>query len=371
MASPPRYCPQLDGLRAVALAAVAWSQWEPDSQFGIPFGAGVHLFFVLSGFLITTILLAIRDLPSRAAGLRAFYLRRALRIVPAFYLALALAWAADVALFRETAAWHASFLTNLLVFVTQTWPGSMGHFWPLAVEAQFYAAWPWLIVFAPRRWLVPGVVAAVVAAPVFRWLLIANGHRADLLAVLTPGSLDSLGMGALLALAAQAPPGSVLGTVRDVPPPSTVRQIGAVAVAGWVGAIVIEAAGYRLSPPGQALEQTLQAIVFAWIVMRAAAGYRGIVGRVLEAAPLVYIGRISYGLYLAHGFAGDILGGFGLDSRAMAEPWRFVALASVSVALAAMSWHLLEQPLSGLKSRIPYGRAAPRPASATGPAPAR
>ena len=96
MATDATYRPQLDGLRAVAVAAVAWSHWERSLQFGIPFGAGVHLFFVLSGFLITGILLAVRGQADRAGAIRAFYLRRALRIFPAFYATLALAWWAGV-----------------------------------------------------------------------------------------------------------------------------------------------------------------------------------------------------------------------------------------------------------------------------------
>ena len=98
----------------------------------------------------------------RAGALRAFYIRRALRIFPAFYLTLALAWWADLPLVRESLAWHAAYLSNVYTFVRGEWPGAISHFWSLAVEEQFYLVWPWLIVFAPRRWLVPGIVAAIV-----------------------------------------------------------------------------------------------------------------------------------------------------------------------------------------------------------------
>src|SRR5262245_15560412 len=105
------YRVQLDGLRAVA--AVAWSHWERPYQFGVPFGAGVHLFYVLSGFLITDILLRVRDEADRMGALRAFYVRRSLRIFPAFYLTLLLASFADIPPLRESIGWHVAYLSNV------------------------------------------------------------------------------------------------------------------------------------------------------------------------------------------------------------------------------------------------------------------
>jgi peptidoglycan/LPS O-acetylase OafA/YrhL len=304
------------------------------------------LFYVLSGFLITRILLGLRDDTDRIAALRIFYIRRALRIFPAFYLTLALAWLADVPLARETFAWHAAYLSNVLVFLTGTWPGSLSHLWSLAVEEQFYIAWPWLIVFAPRRWLVPGVTAAVVSAPLFRWWLANEGYRETLLAVLTPGSLDSLGVGALLALAA------VPAAVSS----SNARKAVVLAAAGWAMLVWSENLGATLPLALVAIKQTLQALVFGWLVFGAATGFDGRAGRILSARPLVYIGRISYGIYLAHGFAGEILAAFGISSRTIPEPWRLLILASLTVGVAALSWHVLERPMNQLKRHFPYAR---------------
>ena len=339
-----KYHPQLDGLRAVAVAAVAWSHWERPYQFGIPFGAGVHLFYVLSGFLITGILLEVRAHADRIGAVRAFYVRRALRIFPAFYLTLALVWWADVVPVRDTLAWHIAYLSNVQIFLTQTWPGSISHLWSLAVEEQFYLVWPWLIVFAPRRWLVPAVIAAVVSAPLFWWWLASDGYRETLLAVLMPGCLDSLGVGALLALGVvPARPSFSLATLA--------------ATGGLIALLVAEGSGWPLPLFLVAIRQTLQAVVFAWLVLRAAEGFGGVTGRVLSAAPVVYIGRISYGIYLAHGFAGDMLAGVGINSRALPEPWRFVILVGLTVGVAALSWHFLEGPINTLKTRFPYAPA--------------
>ncbi|HXG89949.1 MAG TPA: acyltransferase [Vicinamibacterales bacterium] len=341
-----RYRPQLDGLRAVAVAAVAWSHWERPYQYGVPFGAGVHLFYVLSGFLITSILLDLRPHADRLGAVRAFYIRRALRIFPAFYLTLALAWLGNVIPIRDTWGWHAAYLSNVQVFLTETWPGSLSHLWSLAVEEQFYLLWPWLIVFAPRRWVMPAIVAAIVSAPVFRAVLAMAGYRETLLAVLMPGCLDSLGLGALLA--ALKP--RATGVIGHTALPAAVV---------WIAMLVAEANGVIVPLGLMALKQTFQALVFAWLVLRATEGFGGMAGRILSARPLVYVGRISYGIYLVHGFAGDLLGGVGLFSRAIPEPWRLLVLTTLTVGIAALSWRLLEQPINRLKKWFPYDSIAP------------
>jgi peptidoglycan/LPS O-acetylase OafA/YrhL len=347
------YKPQLDGLRAVAVAAVVWSHWERPYQFGIPFGAGVHLFYVLSGFLITGILMRVREEADRVGALQSFYIRRALRIFPAFYLTLAVAWWADVPLVRDSMAWHVAYLSNVFTFAAGEWPGSISHFWSLAVEEQFYLVWPWLLVFAPRAWIVPGIAISIAIGPAFRWWLAEQGYRESMIAVLTPGCLDSLGIGALLAVlrpAAAAGP-----SFRPVILTTAVLPLAAIQAAQALGAAV---------PPWLvAIKGTLLGCVFGWLVIRAAAGFEGTVGRLLSSAPVVYIGRISYGVYLAHGFAGAIaaglFAGFGL-AWPIPEPWRFIVLCSVTVGAAAVSWHLMERPVNDLKRWFPYREVAAR-----------
>ena len=335
----------------MAVAAVAWSHWERSYQFGIPFGAGVHLFYVLSGFLITGILLEVRDQPNRPVALATFFMRRSLRIFPAFYLTLLLAWWADVPPLRETLPWHAAYLSNVQIVLTETWPGAISHFWSLAVEEQFYLLWPWLIVLVPRRWLLSAVVASVIAAPLFRWRLATLGYRENLLGALTPGSMDSLGMGALLAvMMARQPAESIPGSMRRV-----WARLTPISLVTLIELLIAERSG-PLPLPAMAVKQTLQAIVFAWLVFRAAQGFGGAMGRLLSAAPVVYLGRISYGLYLAHGFAGVMLALVGINSRELAEPWRFLALSGVTLGAAMLSWHLMEAPINSLKTHFPYAR---------------
>jgi peptidoglycan/LPS O-acetylase OafA/YrhL len=366
------YRPQLDGLRAFAVLAVAWSHWERSYQFGIPFGAGVHLFYVLSGFLITGILLDVRQHADRAAGLKAFYIRRALRIFPAFYLTLAIACLANIPPVRDTIWWHVFYASNVQVVASGEWPGAISHFWSLAVEEQFYLVWPWLIVFAPRRWLVPAIVGAIACGPVLRAYLATLGYRETLLGVLTPGSLDSLAVGALLAVIKPERPDVEPGCGM-VPRWRALDRAAGAAGAAWLTLLVVEAAGATLSLPLLAIKQTLQAVAFGWMVWNASVGFGGTGGRLLGSAPVVYIGRISYGVYLAHGFAGAMLAAIGLSSQTLSEPLRFVALSGVTVGVAALSWRFFESPINQLKERFPMrpGPATVDPIGALEPIPAR
>lgn len=344
------YRPQLDGLRAIAVAAVVWSHWERPYQFGLPFGIGVHLFYVLSGFLITGILLRLRDLEDKSTALRAFYARRALRIFPAFYATLLLAWFIGSSTADEILRWHATYLTNVLVVVKNQWPGALSHFWSLAVEEQFYLLWPWLIVFAPRRRLVPAMIAAIVFAPVWRFALALAGYRETLQGVMMFGSLDSLGVGALVA------------TVHINP--SLLLWCALPARLALWGAELLDV------PLPQVLivsKQLLQAMIFGWLVLRASAGFPGTAGRFLAARPVVYLGKISYGVYLIHGLAGDLMvalfSTIGL-TWPVPEPWRFMVLSIVTIGLSALSWRAMERPINDLKDRFPYARSANFPAAA-------
>jgi peptidoglycan/LPS O-acetylase OafA/YrhL len=350
-----RYSPQLDGLRAWAVAAVAWSHWLPGWQFGLPLGAGVHLFFVLSGFLITRILLGLRAAPDRPPAIGRFYARRVLRLFPAFFLVLGVAVWADVPLARATWPWHAAYLSNLFIAAAGQWQGHLSHFWSLAVEEQFYLVWPWLIVMAPARWLGPIVGATVLAGPIARGVAAWRGLPEPFWALVPAGSADSLGVGAWLALESWRQP--AVGTPRLAR-----GRVAAVALAAWLGLALGDLVA-PLPAPLAVWRQLLQGIVFGWIVWRAVDGFAGVVGAALEAGPVVGLGRISYGVYLVHAFAPIVLHGvartIGADALVPTGPVaRAAVYAAVTVALAAAMWRLVETPVLSLKRRVPYVNAA-------------
>ncbi len=202
-----KYMKQLDGLRAMAVLAVLWTHYLPEEfwLFGIYWGGyGVRLFFVLSGFLITGILLKSRQYIIQGKqcslfAIRQFYIRRFLRIFPLYYAILALAVLIAMPQVKEAIVWHISYLSNVYFALQGRFYGSAGHLWSLAVEEQFYLLWPWVILFLPRRWLLPTIIIFIGIAPLFRFTSTVVGVNLVAIWVLTPGACDALCLGALLA----------------------------------------------------------------------------------------------------------------------------------------------------------------------------
>src|SRR5436309_834307 len=161
-----RRMPQLDGVRALAVLAVLVhhylsAAWPVLDRAGTSLGfLGVKLFFVLSGFLITGILLEGRladDTPegrSRLRFLRQFYIRRFLRIFPLYYVVVALALICNIAPARQIAIWLLTYTVNIYFSIVGEFPRHFSHLWSLAIEEQFYLVWPWCILYARQRHLV-------------------------------------------------------------------------------------------------------------------------------------------------------------------------------------------------------------------------
>ena len=363
--TPLRHMVQLDALRAFAVGLVLFYHfWRPARQsvhFG---GIGVRVFFVLSGFLITGILLQSRkrlDSGETAAGIaiRRFYIRRFLRIFPLYYLALAIAWYGNVYGARPGMLWHVSYLSNVYFFLENAsqpghWGGHVAHLWSLAVEEQFYLVWPWVILFAPRRWL-PRIVLGVVAlGPLFR-LVVFSMTGNDLTSILPLGNIDSLGLGAYLAMTV-APEFASLPQVRPIGP-----------AALWAGVLLFAAHQAVGDTDGSSLFRIVAfdlavALAAVWVVARAAQGLGGVAGTILEFAPLRYIGTISYGIYVYHLMLPDLLPQV---ARRLGHPhllarlgdqtvWYLLFYSAASVGVAAVSWHCFEGPINRLKGRFEY-----------------
>ena len=157
------YMPQLDSLRTIAVFGVMLHHFWPEAEIraGLTFGfLGVQLFFVLSGFLITGILLRGREVAHRTQqsarkSFGLFYARRFLRIFPLFYATLAVAWWVGLPEVRDSVFWHLAYASNIYFVHIGDWHGSISHLWSLAVEEQFYLVWPFIILLTPRRFLLP------------------------------------------------------------------------------------------------------------------------------------------------------------------------------------------------------------------------
>jgi peptidoglycan/LPS O-acetylase OafA/YrhL len=290
------YFPQLDGLRTFAVLLVFLHHWSlPESGLGI---IGVQLFFVISGFLITGILLGLRELiekgqSSLSHSLRQFYIRRALRIFPLYYACLILFVILDRFEIRETAPWYFLYAANIRFFLLGTFEGPLSHFWTLAVEEQFYLIWPLLVLLIPRGGIKPLLWVLILCAPITRISIsLAVGDHFASTHTLLPANFDTLGLGALGAC------WRAEGFDRIV-----VQRITRL----LLPLCLIEMVAARVVPEGRvfftAVDSSAVAVVSLWLVLKAGAGFRGAFGTVLSNGLVRFLGRLSYGLYVWHMFA--------------------------------------------------------------------
>jgi peptidoglycan/LPS O-acetylase OafA/YrhL len=358
------YRPQLDGLRAFAVLCTVIHHWVPSVfwwRTWFPFGvAGVRLFFVLSGFLITAILLDQRRAieagnQSPGLSLRHFFVRRVLRLVPAFYLVLFVGSALDLGALRETLYWHLPYLSNVGMILDGRWLPGITHLWSLAVEEQFYIVWAFVILFIPRKGLVPAIGTAIVAAPVFRGVGVAAGW-ADMTIAFNPiACLDTLGMGALLAVLFRGEGGERGERIREP----------LLRACLWIGLPLLVASILGEREFGEVFRRNVNlpmqefalALVFTWVVARAAVGFRGPIGWVLENRVVVSMGMMSYAIYLFHPIVAKGV------VRWLAVGWTYwpkVAMSAfVTISLAWLSWQFIETPARNLGRRFLYVKPNP------------
>jgi peptidoglycan/LPS O-acetylase OafA/YrhL len=359
---PLSYRADVDGLRAVAIAAVVVFHAFPAAARG---GfTGVDVFFVVSGYVISRIIW--RGLADRSFTLAWFYGRRALRLFPALALVLAATLAAGrwlllpdayATLGKDVAA-AAAFVSNLVLwqdagyFTENAALRPLTHLWSLAVEEQFYLVFPLLLLATRRSWRLTGVALAALAAASFAWNVATVGTDPAAAFYLLPSRFWELALGALLAF---------VELRRPEPLPPRLRTPASIAGLGLLLLAFLGPTSSSAFPGLWALAPTCAAVALI------AAGPGALLNRrALAAAPVVLLGRISYPLYLWH-FPALVLARLQWGPSLSTEGT--VAVVAVSVVLAYATYRLVELPLRGLAAR---GSLRPRllvaPLTATGAA---
>jgi peptidoglycan/LPS O-acetylase OafA/YrhL len=344
------YRPELDGLRALAVAAVIGFHAEiPGFSGG---DVGVTWFFVLSGFLITTLLLEERD-RFGAVDLPKFYARRALRLLPSLYLVLAafavisVAWAhIDWEQFVSAGFYFANL--HPVVFGRDSDQSFFLHTWSLSLEEQFYLVWPLVVrkLHSPRVAAALGV-GLIVAAFVSRSLV----DEAYDLFTFPLFSFDGFAVGAFLALAVRS--GRGVATLQ--------RPVVVAAAAAVMAADVMANARHpsALLPVRVLVSELAVAVVVLFLVAGPDQRFR----RLLRSRPFVYVGLLSYALYLWHFPVFELL----TEQRApeLWRPLRHVLKFAITFAAAAFTYHVVDPPFTRWRQRVRPG-AAPEAAGATG-----
>jgi peptidoglycan/LPS O-acetylase OafA/YrhL len=384
-AEPPRIA-VLDGIRGLAILMVLlchfslYGGMEPGNladliwlKLTLPLGCGVELFFVLSGFLITGILLETKDRPGY---FRNFYMRRVLRIFPLYYGTLAFFYVLLPSVmppgeaFRsvlQDQAWDWAYVSNIRVAL-EGWPRVqyLGHFWSLAIEEQFYMVWPALVLLCSRRWFL-GVCGLLVGLSLaVRWGLwldsapLVSGY-------ITHARLDALVMGAVLAAVGRGPRG--LAPLRP-----WAWGVGGVSLLWLVHLVTSEYDREADHLEARLFVQSLYAVVFGSLLVLTVTARKGdLLERIFAHRALVFLGIYSYGLYVfhhpivvypgLHGFGANLLPEiFGSHLPALLA----VTLigGAVCVGVAVLSYHLYEQRFLKLKRFFTPSRRPVEPPSA-------
>ncbi len=352
--SGQRYMPGLDGLRALAvLAVIAYHEqfgWAPGGMLG------VGVFFTLSGYLITDLLLGQWVSPGRL-NLGDFWLRRARRLLPALFVMLAVvtAWAtvaspSRLAALRGAVAAAATYSSNWYYIASHSSyfarfapPGPLDHLWSLAVEEQFYLVWPWLVLLgvcclrsrraSAVRWLALPTLALAAGSAVLMLLLYHPGYDPTRVYEGSDTRACGLLVGAALAM--------VWPSRREAGPARWARV--ALDGAGIAGLAVI---GWMIWRVGQYSSFTYQGglVVLSVAtagVLAAAACPGSLVGAALGWRPLRWIGVRSYGIYLWH-FPVIVLT---TPANAPEDLPRAAVQVAASIGLAALSWRFVEEPI--------------------------
>ena len=336
-----RHLPALDGIRAVSVFLVMLGH----AGLADGAGTGVNAFFVLSGFLITHLLLNEQE-RSGQISIRQFYLRRVLRIFPAYYAFLAFSLIVDTyqgdLRSREVALPAALYYLNYFHAVHGHSNASIAHAWSLAVEEQFYLIWPLCLVLGlrcGRRALAWALVVAIVAVCTWRSLgTLEFGLSHSWAYNALDCRFDSLAIGCLLALLVRDAVFAQRASFASGSALAPLLTLAALAVPHFFPSATWK---YTAGPTVQAL---LVAVLIFQLMQLARAGFWSW----LEWAPVRYIGAISYSAYLYHQWGL----GLGDDFTSLSAPLQFCIGALTTVALASGSYWVIEKPFLSLKDRV-------------------
>ena len=340
------------------------SHWLPKYGF-LPWGAyGVTFFFVLSGYLISSNLLYLKQsIDNKEISIpnafKFFYIRRTLRIFPLYYLAILLAYLLVRPVFAGHLFWYVTYLPNILMFREKAWPAMLSHFWSLGVEEQFYLMWPFLIFLVKERWLKYLFPIAILVSIGFKALVYLY-HDSFFYTALPWANFDAFGVGALLAY---LPFSRFRPVILEKIPFLwgflffTILSIVA-HVTGLIFLLGIFISGGSF-----------------FIIRKAQTNFTGLSGKILDLPAIQYLGKISYGLYVYHNFMPWLwrcLTGaedrYPLPIVLSTKSWLHKPIFALSaefillVVIASLSWYFVEKPFNNLKGLL---KQKPRPVLVT------
>ena len=365
------YFSQLDGIRFLAVGLVLIDHWLAEKNV-FPLGTlGVTMFFVLSGFLITRILIQSKlkdDSTGRSPwfSVKQFIVRRSIRIFPIYFLAIFVLYLFDVPPVRDTIWWCLTYTTNIYIAIKQHWMGTIDHLWSLAVEEQYYLVFPYLILFLPTKSYKRTLIIMIVLSVLLRILLFFNGSLWMVQYVLMPTCLDSFGLGGLLAYFFTFQKETFFKEI------TTSKYL--FASLSMLLIFLFFSRQYQISSNqvhhfgNLVIERLVGSIFCFFLIAKAVNGFEGLMKLFLENSLVSYFGRISYGLYLYHNFIFNyfhtpqtsfILRGLHKIQRIIPNitqnaVFELLYFFGITVFVATLSWFLIEKPVNNLKKYFTY-----------------
>jgi peptidoglycan/LPS O-acetylase OafA/YrhL len=356
-----KYIKQLDSVRAIAVILVIISHWVPQTHIinKTPNGAiGVNIFFVLSGFLISKILFDHRNKAeqldvSKYKVIKNFYFRRMLRIFPIYYLTIF-----TLLIFHEHTdtniksafLYFFTYTSNFYFFQLQHWDGMISHLWTLAVEEQFYLIWPWLMLLVNKKYLLHIILGFILIGVVSQWLLMG----VNMSVILTFTCFDAFGLGALLAW-------QIVYGRRSLNRLYTGLSIAAIICVllfffGLITTILI----FPL--------RTIVSIIALWLIAYIVLNQQNDklkINMLLNNRILIFLGKISYGIYLYHHIIPGALNLKIIDrylnpllpDYLYKDHWARLYVTENAILLIVISWLsyvLIEKRFLNLKKQFEY-----------------
>jgi peptidoglycan/LPS O-acetylase OafA/YrhL len=349
---------QLEGLRALAVLSVMISHWvfiDFVKKLSLGFW-GVNLFFVLSGFLISENLL--KQIGKKKPGeqiLKQFYLKRILRIFPAYYFVMIIAFIINLDNARQLALYNFTYTLNFYNAFSGDIGHALSHIWSLCVEEQFYLIWPLLLLIIRPKHHQVLIVSTIMGAIFFRLLLYSfnvpnyniQNYR------MMPGCMDALGLGALLAYL----------KLNHIVFLRKGLKLFIVPLLSFLGFLFIEFGGKHLVV-SEIFERFFVSVCSFFLIGIAVFNFNNWFGKFLEYKFIQYLGKISYGLYLYHLIISSILESnfkyfwenirrslpavLGYNSYIVSAPFYFL----ITVLVASLSYFMIEKPFLVLKSKL-------------------
>lgn len=350
------YNRQIDGLRFFAVFGVLIFHFKaldfPCFNW-IPFGYGVDLFFVISGYLITKILLVNKEKiilkdTSIKKVLIAFYFRRSLRIFPIYYLTIFYLLVINFQNTREVWLWLVTYTTNFYISLDHPYIGSFNHLWSLAVEEQFYLIWPFIILIIPKKNIGITIISLIIFSLLFKIFFFKLFGFKTALNALPISCFDSLGFGALVAYLSIYK-NNILSKINSIkfliPISFTTFLYFTVINKDFISVITVNS-------------NFLFSVFAFFVISKASQDKFGIIIKyILENKYIVHFGKISYGIYLYHFFMPDFYNQmhdffphFFFDNSLLKPTIQILA----AIIFSELSWFIIEKRLYVFKSKFKY-----------------